>query len=91
MPGGDLRVCRYSGSPTATKLKMTGIDLFSAGDFTERPGTEDSVLCDPGAEIYKRLVMKANRIEGRYCTATRWMGPGTSSSCARVRCSAGTT
>jgi nitrite reductase (NADH) large subunit len=33
---------RYTGSQTSTKLKVTGIDLFSAGDFTGGEGTERS-------------------------------------------------
>ena len=40
---------RYEGSVTSTKLKVTGIDLFSAGDFTGGDGTEEIVLQDPGA------------------------------------------
>ena len=32
---------------TATKLKVTGVDLFSAGDFAEAPGREDIVFRDP--------------------------------------------
>jgi nitrite reductase (NADH) large subunit len=34
---------------TATKLKVTGVDLFSAGDFADAPGREDIVFRDPGA------------------------------------------
>lgn len=49
---------------TATKLKVTGCDLFSAGDFAEGEGREDIVFRDPGRGIYKRLVLKDNRIIG---------------------------
>ena len=35
---------RYAGSLTSTKLKVTGIDLFSAGDFMGGEGTEEIVL-----------------------------------------------
>ncbi len=49
---------------TATKLKVTGCDLFSAGDFAEAPDREDIVFRDPGRGIYKRLVLKDNRIIG---------------------------
>ncbi len=49
---------------TATKLKVTGCDLFSAGDFAEKDGREDIVFRDPGRGIYKRLVLEGNRIVG---------------------------
>lgn len=54
----------YEGSVTATKLKVTGIDLYSAGDFAEGDDREDVVLRDASAGIYKRLVLKHNRIIG---------------------------
>ena len=40
---------RYQGSLTSTKLKVTGMDLFSAGDFQGGAGTEEIILSDPGA------------------------------------------
>ncbi|MEM9973391.1 MAG: nitrite reductase large subunit NirB [Pseudomonadota bacterium] len=49
---------------TATKLKVTGCDLFSAGDFAEAEGREDIVFRDPGRGIYKRLVLENNRVIG---------------------------
>jgi nitrite reductase (NADH) large subunit len=49
---------------TATKLKVTGVDLFSAGDFAEGPGREEIVFRDPGRGIYKRLVLQDNRLIG---------------------------
>lgn len=55
---------RYQGSITATKLKVTGIDLFSAGDFTGDVDSEDLVLHDPARNIYKRLILHNQRIVG---------------------------
>lgn len=55
---------RYPGSVTSTKLKVTGIELFSAGDFIGGPDTEDLVFRDPRRGVYKRLVVKGNRIVG---------------------------
>jgi len=55
---------RYQGSVTSTKLKVTGIDVFSAGNFTGGEGTEDLVLHDPGAGIYKRVVLKDDKLVG---------------------------
>lgn len=54
----------YTGSVTATKLKVTGIDLFSAGDFGEANDRQDIVLRDVARGVYKRLVLKENRIVG---------------------------
>jgi len=54
----------YTGSQTATKLKVSGIDLYSAGDFEDAPDREEIVLRDGNAGIYKRLVIKENKILG---------------------------
>ncbi len=55
---------RYQGSLISTKLKVTGIDLFSAGDFQGGEGTEEIVLSDPAGGIYKKLVLKDDRLVG---------------------------
>jgi nitrite reductase (NADH) large subunit len=55
---------RYPGSFVSTKLKVTGVDLFSAGDFSGGEGTEDIVMADPGAGVYKRLVIKDDKLAG---------------------------
>ncbi|WPC65434.1 nitrite reductase large subunit NirB [Rhodoferax ferrireducens] len=55
---------RYVGSLTSTKLKVTGIDLFSAGDFLGGDGTEELVLSDPFAGVYKKLVIKDDKLVG---------------------------
>lgn len=57
-------IARYEGSVTSTKLKVTGIDLFSAGDFLGDDTTEDMVFQDAARGIYKKLVIKDNRIRG---------------------------
>ncbi|GJL87328.1 MAG: nitrite reductase large subunit [Minwuia thermotolerans] len=54
----------YEGSITATKLKVTGVDLYSAGDFAEGDDREEIVLRDASHAIYKRLVLRDNRIIG---------------------------
>ena len=54
----------YSGSVTSTKLKVSGIDLFSAGDFGGGEGCEDIVMRDAAHGIYKRLVIRDNRLIG---------------------------
>ncbi|KAB2969515.1 NAD(P)/FAD-dependent oxidoreductase [Zoogloea sp.] len=60
----EMGIGRYQGSVTSTKLKVTGIDVFSAGDFSGAEGTEDIVLHDPGLGIYKRIVLKDDRLVG---------------------------
>ena len=57
-------VGRYEGSVTSTKLKVTGIDLFSAGNFNGGPDCEELVLRDPARGVYKKLVVKDNRVQG---------------------------
>jgi nitrite reductase (NADH) large subunit len=55
---------RYSGSLTSTKLKVTGIDLFSAGNFTGGEGFEEIVMSDPFGGVYKKLVLKDDKLVG---------------------------
>ncbi len=55
---------RYQGSLTSTKLKVTGIDLFSAGDFTGVEGTEELIMSDPYGGVYKKLVIKDDKLVG---------------------------
>ncbi|CAH2892815.1 MAG: Nitrite reductase [NAD(P)H] large subunit (EC [uncultured Paraburkholderia sp.] len=55
---------RYVQRATATKLKVTGVDLYSAGDFIGGPESEDLVLRDPRRGVYKRLVIEDNRVIG---------------------------
>ncbi|AXE95633.1 NAD(P)/FAD-dependent oxidoreductase [Paraburkholderia terricola] len=55
---------RYVQRATATKLKVTGVELYSAGDFIGGPDSEDLVLRDPRRGVYKRLVIEDNRVVG---------------------------
>lgn len=54
----------YGGSQTSTKLKVTGIDLFSAGDFGPGENREDIVFRDAAKGIYKRLVIEDDQLIG---------------------------
>jgi len=54
----------YRGSVTSTKLKVSGIDVFSAGDFSGGEGCEDIVLRDAARGIYKRVVLRGDRVIG---------------------------
>ncbi len=54
----------YEGSVTSTKLKVSGIDLFSAGDFSGGDECEDIVMRDASRGVYKRVVVKDDKIIG---------------------------
>ena len=57
----------YTGSLTSTKLKVTGIDLYSAGNFTGGEGHEEIVMSDPYAPqggVYKKLVIRDDKLVG---------------------------
>jgi nitrite reductase (NADH) large subunit len=60
----QLGYSRYEGSVTSTKLKVTGIDLFSAGNFNGNQNTEELIFQDPSQGMYKKLVIEDNRIKG---------------------------
>jgi nitrite reductase (NADH) large subunit len=60
----NFGIGRYQGSVTSTKLKVTGIDLFSAGEFMDAEGTDAIVLSDPLGGVYKKLVLKDNKLIG---------------------------
>lgn len=49
---------------TPVRLKVSGIDLLSLGDFADGDGREEIVLRDATAGIYKRLILKDNRVIG---------------------------
>lgn len=54
----------FTQKSVSTKLKVTGCDLFSAGDFASGAGREDIVFRDPGRGVYKRLVIEADKLVG---------------------------
>ncbi len=60
----EFGIGRYTGSQTSTKLKVTGIDLFSAGNFAGGEGTEEIVLSDPVGGVYKKLVIRDDKLVG---------------------------
>ncbi len=55
---------RYEGSVTSTKLKVTGVDVFSAGDFTGGEGFDEIVLHDRAGGVYKKIVLKDEKLAG---------------------------
>lgn len=60
----EFGIGHYTGSLVSTQLKVTGIDLFSAGDFIGGPKSEALILKDARRGIYKRVVVEDNKIRG---------------------------
>ncbi|MGH7198619.1 MAG: nitrite reductase large subunit NirB [Candidatus Omnitrophota bacterium] len=54
----------YKGSTLATKLKVAGIELFSAGDFKDGEGKERVVYEDHAFGVYKKLVVQSEKVVG---------------------------
>lgn len=57
-------VAEYVTLPTATKLKVTGINLFSVGDFIGDEHCDHIRFTDPTLGIYKKLIIKNDKIQG---------------------------
>ncbi len=60
----EFGIGHYMGSLVSTQLKVTGIDLFSAGDFIGSPTSEALVMRDARRGIYKRIVIENNKVRG---------------------------
>jgi nitrite reductase (NADH) large subunit len=60
----DDETAAFVHNDTPTKLKVTGIDVYSVGDFADGEDREEIVLRDATAGIYKRVVLKDDRIVG---------------------------
>jgi nitrite reductase (NADH) large subunit len=54
----------YGGSVVATNLKVSGVSVFSAGDFIGAAGGETIVLTDVRQGVYKKLVIAEGRLAG---------------------------
>ncbi|MBX3529666.1 MAG: nitrite reductase large subunit NirB [Rhizobiaceae bacterium] len=55
---------RFAHVDTPTKLKVTGIDLYSVGDFADGDDREEIVLRDAAAGVYKRVILRDNKVIG---------------------------
>ena len=60
---GECEDC-FVHAETSTKLKVTGVDLFSAGDFADGDGREEIVYRDAQRGVYKRLVLENDKLIG---------------------------
>ncbi|WP_109468682.1 nitrite reductase large subunit NirB [Albibacillus kandeliae] len=54
----------FAHAETPTKLKVTGVNLYSVGEFGDGPGFEDIVLRDANRGTYKRIILKNNKVIG---------------------------
>jgi nitrite reductase (NADH) large subunit len=54
----------YEGSALSTRLKVSGVEVFSAGRFAGGEGCEDIVFRDAGRGVYKRIVLEQGRVAG---------------------------
>jgi nitrite reductase (NADH) large subunit len=58
------RTAAYQGSVVATNLKVSGVSVFSAGDFLGNEQSESLVLSDVKRGTYKKLVIADGRLNG---------------------------
>ncbi|MCZ8511125.1 nitrite reductase large subunit NirB [Paenibacillus filicis] len=54
----------YQGSVVSTKLKVSGVNVFSAGQFTDEPGTRSVRVQDDFEGVYKKVVIKDGKVIG---------------------------
>ncbi len=54
----------YRDRPRPTRLKVTGIETFSAGELSATGDAEEIVLSDPARSLYKKLVLRDGRVTG---------------------------
>ena len=71
----EFGIGQYSGSQVSTKLKVTGIDLFSAGNFVGDEDCDELIFTDAARGVYKKLVIRDNRIEGAVLYGNTVDGP----------------
>ena len=58
------REVAYQGSVVATNLKVSGVSVFSAGDFMGSDGSESILLSDVRRGTYKKLVIADGKLTG---------------------------
>ncbi|MBL4775483.1 MAG: NAD(P)/FAD-dependent oxidoreductase, partial [Mariprofundus sp.] len=60
--GQGLRT--YAGSVVSTKLKIAGVDVFSAGEFMQEEDDDVIELLDRQGGVYKKIVLEDDKIKG---------------------------
>lgn len=71
----EIGISRYQGSQVSTKLKVTGIDLFSAGDFIGDEDCNELTFMDAARGIYKKVIVRDDRIQGAVLYGNTVDGP----------------
>jgi nitrite reductase (NADH) large subunit len=71
----EIGVARFLGALPSTQLKVTGIHLFSAGDFRDTARSESLIFRDPRRGVYKRLVLEDDKIRGAVLVGDTADGP----------------
>jgi len=71
----EIGLARFPGSLPTAQLKVTGINLFSAGDFTDTARSESLVFRDAKRGVYKRLVIEDDKVRGAVLYGDTTDGP----------------
>jgi nitrite reductase (NADH) large subunit len=58
------KAASYEGSLLSTNLKVSGVNVFSAGDFIGTAGSEPIVLTDPGRQSYRKMIVTGDKLTG---------------------------
>jgi nitrite reductase [NAD(P)H] large subunit len=64
LAGEETVIAAYAGSVLATKLKVTGVDVFSAGNFIGGEDCNAITFQDTARQVYKKLVLRDGRLDG---------------------------
>ena len=64
LAGDETVAATYAGSVLATKLKVTGVDVFSAGNFQGGEDCNAITFQDTARQVYKKLVLRDDRLDG---------------------------
>jgi NAD(P)H-dependent nitrite reductase small subunit len=71
----ELGVAHYRGSLAATNLKVTGINVFSAGNLQHSAGSESLVFNDSKRGVYKHLILQNDQMRGAVLYGDTTDGP----------------
>jgi NAD(P)H-dependent nitrite reductase small subunit len=71
----EIGIARFPGALPSAQLKVTGIQLFSAGSFEDTPRGESLVFRDAKRGIYKRLVLEDDKLRGAVLYGDTTDGP----------------
>jgi nitrite reductase (NADH) large subunit len=71
----EIGLARFPGSPVTAQLKVTGINVFSAGNFEDTARSESLVFRDAKRGVYKRLVLEDDKIRGAVLYGDTTDGP----------------